>query len=100
MKTSTDKHARLLASIDSAIIKIGEEIKKSKEGEEALDELPQLQFIESKLRELRTILSREGWQSLPRPEPGMARIVIDTWPLGDPLRKKICEIECEYERLK
>ena len=95
-----DKRLSLLTSIDVAIAGIETEIKKATHGQEALDGLQQLAFIRSKLRELRAILIGDDWKSIPKSNPGMARLVLDTWPLDDPLGERISEIEYEYERLE
>ena len=99
MTLPTDKRLRLLTSIDAAIAGIETEIRKAAHGLEAVDGLPQLTLIRSKLGELRAILIKDDWKSIPKSKPGMARLVIDTWPLDDPLGERISEIEYEYERL-
>jgi hypothetical protein len=99
MTNPTDKRLRLLTSIDVAIAGIETEIKKATHGLEAVDGLPQLTIIRSKLRELGAILIDDDWKSIPKSKPGMARLVVDTWPLSDPLGERISEIEYEYERL-
>ena len=100
MTTSSDKRIRLTTSIDTAVVGVEAEIKKANDGLEAVDGLRQLQFIKSKLEELKAILNRGESEAIPRSKPGIARLVVDTWPLNDPLGEQICEIEYEYMRLK
>jgi hypothetical protein len=75
------------------------ELAKASKGEDALDGLQQLLFIDRKLEELAEILGAENWHEHPRSKPGMARLVVDTWPLKDPLGDLITEIEYAYGRL-
>ncbi|MBI4658414.1 MAG: hypothetical protein HY735_06145 [Verrucomicrobia bacterium] len=100
MSASNEKRNRLLKQIREALIGIRREIQKAERGEESLDGLQQLIFIESKLAEMEQALDREDWSAAERTKPGMARLVVDTWPMQDALGTLITEIEYEYERLK
>jgi len=99
MNTSVERRNRLIGMIDEALIGVRREIEKVKSGAQALDGLEQLLFIESKLSEMKQILGREDWQSYPRSKPGIARMVVDTWPMRDPRGNLLSQIEYEYHRL-
>lgn len=94
------KKDRVLALIAQALPAIRAEIEKAQQGEEAVDGLQQLRFIDSKLCELADELQRETWREIPKSKPGMAHLVVDTWPLKHALGDLIVQIEYEYERLK
>jgi hypothetical protein len=100
MTNSPDRRIKLLEMIQEARGNLSYELAKANKGEEAVDGLQQLLFIDRKLEELAEILGAENWREHPRPKPGMARLVIDTWPLKDPLGNLITEIEYAYGRLK
>src|ERR1051325_10874626 len=100
MSTATEKRNRLIQRIEDGLVGVRREIEKAKGGAEALDGLQQLLFMEGKLAEMRQILGREDWRSCPRSKPGIARMVVDTWPMHDPLGNLLSEIEYEYDRLK
>ena len=95
-----DKRDNLLKMIADALRGVRAEIEKANRGEEALDGLHQLTFMAAKLGELNEVLQRENWREVPKDKPGMARIVVDTWPLKDPLGDLIAEIEYAYQRLR
>jgi hypothetical protein len=100
MNTQTEKRDRLVEMIGEALLEIQQEIEKAKKGEESLDGIQQLMFIKAKLEEMRQILGREDWHSYPKTKPGIARLVVDTWPIRNPLGDMLCQIEYEYLRLK
>lgn len=86
--------------IGEGLVGIRREIEKAKAGAEALDSLRQLLFIEAKLLEMQQILQRDDWRSCPMSKPGIARLVVDSWPLDNALGNLLVEIEYEYGRLK
>jgi len=93
-----DKKNKLLGLITEAIDGIQEEIKKANQGLETLNELDHLQFILFTLKKMKYNLIDDNLK-VSDFKPTIARFVIDTWPLTDPLGNKICQIEYEYERL-
>jgi hypothetical protein len=97
---SVERRDQLLKSIAMALGEIEKEIGKASLGLQALDGPRQLQFIRSRLCEMQSILSRDDWGDIPKSKPDIARLVIDTWPLRDPLRDRLCQIEYDYLRLK
>jgi len=99
MNTRQQKKNRLIVLIEEAICGVQQEISKARQGLEALDSLQHLEYIALKLDELRSVLSRPDWETLPRPKPGIARLVVDTWPLHEALGDKIAQIEYDYQRL-
>jgi hypothetical protein len=98
MSISKNKRDELLNMIEDARLGVREEIKKVSKGIQALDEIRQLRFIDVKLSEMDEILRMDDRRSITRIKPDIARLVIDIWPMKDPLGNLICEIE--YERLK
>ena len=100
MNTGTEKRDRLAKMIGEGLTGIRLEIEKAKTGAEALDGLRQLLFMESKLVEMEQVLGREDWRSGPKSKPGIARMVVDTWPMHDQLGNLLSQIEYEYDRLK
>jgi hypothetical protein len=100
MTKPPDKRVKLLGMIHEARRCLSVEIAKANRGEDALDGLQQLLFIDGKLEELARILGAGNWREHPRSKPGMAHLVVDTWPLKDPLGNLITEIEYAYARLK
>src|SRR6266496_418270 len=98
MNSGTEKRDRLVKMIEDGLAGIRREIGKEKAGVEALDGLRQLLFMEAKLAEMQQVLHREDWRSHPKAKPGIARMVVDTWPIHDPLGNLLSQIEYEYER--
>lgn len=76
------------------------ELAKAKSGQTAADGIQQLAFMESKLKELAEELASRNWREHSRSKPGMARMVVDTWPPKHALGDLIVEIEYLYGRLK
>lgn len=100
MSEVVDKPGRLLKLIELAVVDVDAEIQKGICGASAIDGLKQLQFIKATLQGMISILNSNNWRSIPRPKPGIARLVVDSWPLDNPLSERICEIEQMYSRLK
>ncbi|MHB1305796.1 MAG: hypothetical protein ACYDC1_09845 [Limisphaerales bacterium] len=100
MSETNEKRDLLLQRIGEALVGIRQEIAKSESGKEALDGSRQLMFMESKLIEMTQVLQQEDWRCIQRTKPGMARLVVDTWPMHEPLGDLISEIEYSYGRLK
>lgn len=100
MNTSNTKRDKLLSIIAKAIEGIREEILKVDQGEQALDGIEQLQFIKSRLSEMEKSLLQENWKATERKKPGIARVVVDTWPIDNRLGDLISQAEYEFIRLK
>lgn len=100
MNTSNTKRDKLLSIIAKAIEGIREEILKVDQGEQALDGIEQLQFIKSRLSEMEKSLLQENWKTTERKKPGIARVVVDTWPIDNQLGDLISQAEYEFIRLK
>lgn len=100
MSKTNEKRDLLLQRIGEALVGIRQEIAKSESGKQALDGRPQLMFMETKLVEMTQVLQHEDWRCIQRTKPGMARLVVDTWPMHEPLGGLITEIEYLYGRLK
>ena len=99
MNNRENKKNELLELICKCLEGIEDEIKKSGRGEAALDDLVRLQFIKSGLSEMQSRLIQENLPEDSAIEPNIARIVIDSWPINDPLGEQICQIEYRYKRL-
>ncbi|MDE3046671.1 MAG: hypothetical protein KGJ02_08560 [Verrucomicrobiota bacterium] len=100
MTISQNKRDQLLRLIAKALDEIQKEIEKANRGLETLDELEHLECIQSALAEMNSNLNQNNGQKIQRFQPNIARIVIDTWPLNNPLGDLICQIEYEYKKLK
>lgn len=99
MTVSENNQNQFIALIYSAIDGIDSEILKAKNNSEAVDGLTQLQFIKSKLEYLKDELNQNNTKTKSHEKLGLARFVVDTWPLNHPLGDQICEIEYQYDRL-
>lgn len=97
---SPTKHQKILSLIETALPLLQVEIEKAENGIEAVDSLRSLRFIKSRLEDMALILRSESVQKDERYRGSMGRLVVDTWPLNDPLGSKITEIEYEFYRLK
>ena len=100
MSNINDRRDSLLKMTADALCGVRAEIEKAQRGEEALDGLQQLAFMEKKLGEINEVLQQENWCEAPKAKSGMARLVVDTWPIRDTLGDLITEIEYAYQRLK
>lgn len=100
MSISNAKRDKILNMIAKASEGVQQEIQKANQGKQALDGIKQLQFIETKLNEMEKILEQEDWRTSTKKKPGIARLVVDTWPMDDPLGNVISQIEYEFEHLK
>ena len=98
MNDTITKKNKLSALVKDALIGIQAEINKAHHGAETVDGLQQLQFIESQLKQIETSLNEKTWENIEK--PGIARLVIDTWPINNSLGEKICQIEYDFGRLK
>ncbi len=76
-----------MAMVLVALAGVRGEIEKANAGAEALDGVQQL-------------LVREDSRTRPKLEPGIARGVVDRWPMDDPPGKLLCRTEYEYGRLR
>lgn len=94
------KHQRILSLIEAALPLLQMEIAKAENGSEAIDSLGSLRFIKARLEEMERMLRTESIQKDERYRGSMGRLVVDTWPLNDPLGSKITEIEYQFYRLK
>jgi hypothetical protein len=97
---SLTKHQKVLSLLETALPLLQVEIQKAENGVEAVDSLRSLRFIKARLEDMALMLRSESVQKDERYRGSMGRLVVDTWPLNDPLGSKITEIEYEFYRLK
>ena len=98
----SEKSKNLSAQIDETLIWVESEIDKTVHGleSEAMDSGDHLKFIRSRLLGIKSCLTQNNGRRDPDFSPDIARLVIDTWPVGHPIGRQLCRIEYEYERLK
>jgi hypothetical protein len=99
MKKNDTEHAKVRLQLGKALEGVNNEIEKCRKGQPALDSEVQLNFISRGLQEMADVLDKHEYVGKKRDIPGLWRIVIDTWPYTDPLRKLIVEAELGYEQL-
>ncbi|MFA5906429.1 MAG: hypothetical protein WC836_21050 [Desulfobacula sp.] len=97
---SIDKNKHLIKLIDESLKGIEIEISKSLNGLYAIDALLHLQFIKTALTNMKINLNQNNTEMIAMYNPNIARIVIDTWPIDNPLGNQICEIEYLYKKLR
>lgn len=96
---SSAKHHKVLSLIGTALPLLQVEIEKAENGIEAVDSLRSLRFIKARLDNMALMLRSESVHKDERYRGSMGHLVVDTWPLNDPLGSKITEIEYEFYRL-
>lgn len=89
---------RLTALIDGALADIESEIEKSRSGRRAIDTLDNLEFISSRLRDMRSDASDSHGTRDMTYKGSIARMAIDGWPILSGLRRKISQIDYLYYR--
>jgi hypothetical protein len=97
---SEDKKNQLLVDLHKAQSGVAHQICMAKDGEEALDGLSQLYFIQSKLSEMEQSLLHPELGKITKSKLGICHLVVDTWPLDNALGELICNVEYRYVRLK
>lgn len=96
----TTRHEKTLALIEAALPLLQVEIAKAEDGAEAIDSLRSLKFIKARLKDMEQMIRLGLVQKDERYKGSMGRLVVDAWPVNDPLGLKITEIEYEFYRLK
>jgi hypothetical protein len=98
--SAASKSEKILSLIKSALPLLRAEITKAESGTEAVDSLSALAFIKARLEEIESAIRSGNERKDDRYKGSMARLVVDTWPMNDPLGSKISEIDYEFYRLK
>ena len=94
------RHEKTLSLIEAALPLLQVEIAKAEDGVEAIDSLRSLRFLKARLIDMEQMIRLGLVQKDERYKGSMGRLVVDTWPMNDPLGSKITEIEYEFYRLK
>ncbi|MDR1190257.1 MAG: hypothetical protein LBK60_01155 [Verrucomicrobiales bacterium] len=98
--SNATKHDKILLQIEAALPLLQLEIAKAENGIKAVDSLRSLKFIKNRLEDMKQMIWSDLIQKDERYRGSMGHLVIDTWPLRDPLGSKITEIEYAFYRLK
>lgn len=94
------EHQKILLLIETALPLLQVEIGKAEKGIGAVDSLRSLGFIKARLEDMELMLRSGSVQKDERYRGSMGHLVVDTWPLNDPLGSKITGIEYEFYRIK
>ena len=97
--STTSRHEKILSLIAMAFPLLEDQLAKADNGIEAVDSLRSLNFIRARLKEIEQMIRSGSILKEERYKGSMGRLVVDTWPLNDPLGSKITEIEYEFYRL-
>lgn len=95
MRLRNQQTQRVQMKLQEALDGVQAELSKAQSGLSTLDSEANLRWIAAGLETmLRALVKSE------KPEPpGIWRVVTDTWPFADPLRKIVIEAEYDYQRL-
>ena len=98
----TTRQERILLLIEAARPLLQIELEKARDGNgaTAVDSLRSLEFIKARLDDMEQMIRSDSVQKDERYKGSMGHLVVDAWPLNDPLGSKITEIEYEFYRLK